>query len=111
MAKLLRDTGHQEIERAGIQATKLYTHKEDVEATNLKELASLGGSSRKFLAQDSDPHMAKQMDTLCPVASCIELKVGAQVGLGSLVPRLSSPADFSPGLRDKIWAWKAWVRG
>ena len=79
MTKLLRDTGHQEIERDGIQATKLYTHKEDVQATNLRELASLGGSSRNFLAQDSDPHMAKQLETLCPVASCIALKVGAQV--------------------------------
>ena len=28
---------------------------------------------------DSDPQMSKAVDHLCPVGSCIELKVGAQV--------------------------------
>ena len=26
-------------------------------------------------------------------------------------PRFYLAADFSPRLRDKIWAWKAWIRG
>ena len=84
ITQLLRSTEHQEIERGGIKATKLYTHTEDVEATNLRELAALDGHPRKFLSQDSDPHMVKQLDNLCPIASCIELKVGAQVRDGSV---------------------------
>lgn len=81
VTQLLRNTEHQVIEHKGIQATKLYTHKEDVEATNLREIASLQGVSKNFEAQDSDPLMRKTLDNLCPVASCIELKVGAQVWL------------------------------
>lgn len=81
VTQLLRNTEHQVIEHKGIRATKLYTHKEDVEATNLKEIASLQGVSKNFEAQDSDPLMRKTLDNLCPVASCIELKVGAQVWL------------------------------
>lgn len=79
VTQLLRNTEQQVIERQGIQATRLYTHKEDVEATNLREIAALRGMSKKYEAQDSDPHMSRTLDNLCPAASCIELKVGAQV--------------------------------
>ena len=50
-----------------------------MEATNSRELATLIGETRSFPAQDSDPGVIKQMDILCPVASNLELKVGAQV--------------------------------
>ena len=80
LAKLLSSTARQEIERDGIRATRLFTHKEDVEATNLRELAALEGTARKFIAQDSEPHMSRTIDNLCPVSKTIELKIGAQVG-------------------------------
>ena len=67
------------IERDGIKATRLYTHKEDVQSTNLRELKALEGASKTFTAQDSDPYMSNTIDNLCPAAKVIELKVGAQV--------------------------------
>jgi len=78
----------------------LYTHKEDVEATNLREIAALRGTSKKYEAQDSDPHMSRTLDNLCPAASCIELKVGAQVshpsmgGGGTVVVGKKQPLNF-----------------
>ena len=79
VAEILRSTATNQIEKGGIRATQLYTHTEDVESTNLRALRSLGGEGRKFTAVDSDPQMSKTVDHLCPVGSCIELKVGAQV--------------------------------
>ena len=79
LTKLLQSTSRQEIERDGIRATRLFTHKEDVAATNRRELEALEGEMRRFTAQDSDPHMSGTMDNLCPVAKVIELKIGAQV--------------------------------
>lgn len=72
-------TCSQNIERAGIKATKLYTHKGDVEATNIRELEDLVGEVKQFMAQDSDPQMGRTLDTMCPVGKTVELKVGAQV--------------------------------
>lgn len=79
LTKLLRSTAKQEIERNGIRATRLFTHKQDVHATNLRELGALQGAVRRFMAQDSDPHLSSTMDNLCPVSQVLELKVGAQV--------------------------------
>lgn len=79
VTRLLQATRRQEIEKGGIRATRLYTHTEDVEATNARELAALKAASHKFSAQDSDHSLRKQLDNLCPVPSCLELKVGAQV--------------------------------
>lgn len=81
MSRLLQATRHQQIESGGIKATRLYTHTEDVTATNRKQLTVLKGTLQRFPAQDSDPGLSKQLDALCPVASCLELKVGAQVSL------------------------------
>ena len=79
VADLLMKTSKQEIEKDGIRATKLYTHKGDVEATNWRELEGLPGAARKFQAQDSDPQMEGTLDSMCPVGKVVELKVGAQV--------------------------------
>ena len=80
ICSLLNSTHHQDIERDGLRATKLCTHKEDVEAINRRELEELGGTERRFQAQDSSPNVAKTLDALCPVRQEIVLKVGAQVG-------------------------------
>ena len=79
LTRLLRSTASQEIESGGIRATRLFTHKEDVQATNLRQLGALDGAVRRFTANDSDPHMSKTIDNLCPVAKILELKIGAQV--------------------------------
>lgn len=80
---MLTRTREQAIERGGVKATKLYTHKGDVEATNSRELEALGGETRAFPAQDSDLQLEKMLDMMCPVGKTVHLKVGAQVGIGS----------------------------
>ena len=79
MAALLAGTSEQVVERGGVEATRLYTHTGDVEATNGAKLEALGGEVRRFEAQDSDPGMEKTLDVMCPVGKVVELKVGAQV--------------------------------
>uniref|UniRef100_A0A8C3ZNY8 ATP-dependent DNA helicase n=1 Tax=Denticeps clupeoides TaxID=299321 RepID=A0A8C3ZNY8_9TELE len=76
--QLLKSASHS-IERDGIIATRLCTHKDDVELTNENKLKQLQGPSRMFEAVDSDPHWLKLIDTICPVGRLLQLKVGAQV--------------------------------
>lgn len=82
VADILAATSGQTIERDGIRATRLYTHKGDVEATNSRELEALAGEVRQFQAQDSDPQMEKTLDSMCPVGKTVDLKIGAQVRRG-----------------------------
>ncbi|TKS80059.1 ATP-dependent DNA helicase PIF1 [Collichthys lucidus] len=79
-AKLMESAYHQ-IERDGILATRLCTHKDDVELTNENKLQQLPGSVRVFEAVDSDPALVKNIDAHSPVSRLIQLKVGAQVML------------------------------
>lgn len=79
-AKLLQSAYHQ-IERDGILATRLCTHKDDVELTNDNKLQQLPGSARVFEALDSDPALVRTIDAHSPVGRIIQLKVGAQVML------------------------------
>ncbi|CAG5896921.1 unnamed protein product [Menidia menidia] len=79
-ATLMRSAYHQ-IEKDGILATRLCTHKDDVELTNEKKLQQLPGSVRVFEALDSDPELVKTIDAHSPVSRLIQLKVGAQVML------------------------------
>ncbi|XP_034559678.1 ATP-dependent DNA helicase PIF1 [Notolabrus celidotus] len=79
-AKLLKSAYHH-IEKDGILATRLCTHKDDVELTNENKLQQLPGSVRVFEALDSDPALAKTIDAHSPVNRVIQLKVGAQVML------------------------------
>nr|XP_046264667.1 ATP-dependent DNA helicase PIF1 [Scatophagus argus]XP_046264668.1 ATP-dependent DNA helicase PIF1 [Scatophagus argus] len=79
-AKLMASAYHQ-IERDGILATRLCTHKDDVELTNENKLQQLPGSVHVFEALDSDPVLVKTIDAHSPVGRLIQLKVGAQVML------------------------------
>ena len=79
MTRLLRATENQKIESGGIRATRLYTHTEDVESTNLKELSSLTSESRSYTATDSCESTRRQIDSLCPAPYSLILKKGAQV--------------------------------
>ncbi|KAI4809121.1 hypothetical protein KUCAC02_018032 [Chaenocephalus aceratus] len=79
-AKLMESAYHC-IEKDGILATRLCTHKNDVELTNDNKLQQLPGSARVFEALDSDPALVKTIDAHSPVSRLIQLKVGAQVML------------------------------
>ncbi|XP_067423968.1 ATP-dependent DNA helicase PIF1 isoform X2 [Emydura macquarii macquarii] len=79
VTRQLRQTVTNRIERDGILATRLCTHKDDVELTNEKRLQQLPGEMHSYEAVDSDPMLVKAIDAQCPVGHCIELKPGAQV--------------------------------
>ncbi|XP_062843848.1 ATP-dependent DNA helicase PIF1 [Trichomycterus rosablanca] len=79
-AQLLKSANNP-IERDGIMATRLCTHKDDVELTNENKLKQLPGPVRVFEALDSDPMLVKTIDAQSPVGQVLQLKVGAQVML------------------------------
>ena len=67
------------IEQEGILATKLCTHKENVNQINEIHLSRLPGEKRVFQATDSDSSMCTMLDSQVPVGQTLELKEGAQV--------------------------------
>uniref|UniRef100_A0A8C8GJA7 ATP-dependent DNA helicase PIF1 n=1 Tax=Oncorhynchus tshawytscha TaxID=74940 RepID=A0A8C8GJA7_ONCTS len=103
-AKLIKSAYHK-IERDGILATRLCTHKDDVELTNDNKLQQLPGSVRVFEAVDSDPALVKTIDSQSPVSRLLQLKVGAQVMLtknldvqrGLVNGARGVVVDFQPG--------------
>ncbi|KAM5148152.1 ATP-dependent DNA helicase PIF1 [Mantella aurantiaca] len=78
--QLLMTSAHK-IERDGILATRLCTHKDDVDLTNNRRLQQLPGESQTYEALDSDPMLVKTLDAQCPVGQRLQLKNGAQVML------------------------------
>ncbi|XP_040534298.1 ATP-dependent DNA helicase PIF1 isoform X2 [Gallus gallus] len=88
---LLMHTATNRSEHDGILATRLCTHKDDVELTNERRLRQLSGDLHTFEALDSDPMLVKLIDAQCPVGGRVELKVGAQV-------MLAKNLDVSQGL-------------
>ncbi|KAM9379060.1 ATP-dependent DNA helicase PIF1 [Phaethornis superciliosus] len=91
VTRLLMQTATNRSERDGILATRLCTHKDDVEITNEKRLQELQGEVHTFEALDSDPMLVKLIDAQCPVGGRVELKLGAQV-------MLAKNLDVSQGL-------------
>ncbi|XP_035189161.1 ATP-dependent DNA helicase PIF1 [Oxyura jamaicensis] len=91
VTSLLMQTATNRSERDGILATRLCTHKDDVELTNEKRLQQLSGEVHSFEALDSDPMLVKLIDAQCPVGGKVVLKVGAQV-------MLAKNLDVSQGL-------------
>ena len=75
----LTKTKTQTIEHNGILATKLCTHKENVNQINEIHLSRLSGDKKVFHASDSDSGMCTMLDSQVPVGQTIELKEGAQV--------------------------------
>ncbi|CAG2101112.1 unnamed protein product [Medioppia subpectinata] len=61
--------------------TRLFTHRNDVDLINTKQLNSIDSKAVVFTAEDSDPKYAPLFDGMCPTARTLELKVGAQVML------------------------------
>ncbi|NXC95568.1 PIF1 helicase, partial [Certhia familiaris] len=92
VTRLLMQTAAHRSERDGIVATRLCTHKDDVEITNERRLQQLPGELvHMFEALDSDPMLVKLIDAQCPVGGRVELKLGAQV-------MLAKNLDVSQGL-------------
>ncbi|OWF54393.1 ATP-dependent DNA helicase PIF1-like [Mizuhopecten yessoensis] len=77
----LRATAKHNIQKDGILATRLCTHKEDVDQINKYQMEKLNATSKVFLSTDNDTSYAKQIDSLCPVPHKLELRVGTQVML------------------------------
>ncbi|KAL8597856.1 hypothetical protein ACOMHN_061389 [Nucella lapillus] len=77
--EVLLKTGGNVVERDGVLATQLCTHKDDVMRINTSKLAVLPGAEKTFIASDSEPTYSENLDKLSPVTSCVPLKVGAQV--------------------------------
>ncbi|RMX49845.1 hypothetical protein pdam_00025113, partial [Pocillopora damicornis] len=75
----LTATKNQLIEQGGILATKLCTHKENVNQINDIHLTRLPGEKKVFEATDSDSGMSAMLDSHVPVSYVLELKVGAQL--------------------------------
>ncbi|KAM4641380.1 ATP-dependent DNA helicase PIF1 [Discoglossus pictus] len=91
VTRQLIQTNKHKIERDGILATRLCTHKDDVEITNERRLQQLPGESHTYDALDSDPMLVKTIDSQCPVNQKLVLKKGAQV-------MLAKNLDVSRGL-------------
>ncbi|KAI1236738.1 hypothetical protein IHE44_0014991 [Lamprotornis superbus] len=91
VTRQLMQTATHRSECDGILATRLCTHKDDVEVTNERRLQQLPGEVYVFEALDSDPMLVKLIDAQCPVGGRVELKLGAQV-------MLAKNLDVSQGL-------------
>ena len=64
----------------GILPTKIFTHKEDVDAINSKELSMLQGEEHEYTAIDSgDDVFVRSLQNNCPARTRLRLRVGAQV--------------------------------
>ncbi|XP_042234133.1 ATP-dependent DNA helicase PIF1-like isoform X2 [Homarus americanus] len=81
MVDCLKSTESNEVEKDGIKATRLCTHREDVDHINQEHLNKLTGNAKVFQAIDSDPHLSKNLDSQTPVVTKLVLKVGTQVML------------------------------
>ncbi|KAK7872455.1 hypothetical protein R5R35_014250 [Gryllus longicercus] len=81
ISEKLNATSKQNINKEGIQATRLCSHTKEAEIINSNKLKALTGASKVFCAVDSDPTAASQLDQLTRVPNLLELKVGTQVML------------------------------
>ncbi|XP_076001063.1 ATP-dependent DNA helicase PIF1 [Genypterus blacodes] len=104
----LTGSAYHKIEREGILATRLCTHKDDVELTNENKLQQLPGSVRDFEAVDSDPALVKTIDAHSPVGRLIQLKVGAQV---MLTKNLDVQRGLVNGARGVVVAFESGKHG
>lgn len=75
----LAETRNNSIEKDGVLATKLCTHKDNVDHINELHLSKITGKSQVYQAVDSDSSQSQVISRLVPVAERIELKIGAQV--------------------------------
>ncbi|KAK8384958.1 hypothetical protein O3P69_014492 [Scylla paramamosain] len=80
-AERLQQTVDNCVERDGIKASRLCTHRDDVDHINTAHLNELSGKERVFVSVDSDVEQKGVLDANTPVGSHLVLKVGCQVML------------------------------
>lgn len=73
------ETRNHTIEKDGILATKLCTHKENVDQINEIHMSKINGKVHTFTACDSDPGQTHVLSKQLAAPEKIDLKVGAQV--------------------------------
>ncbi|CAI9726716.1 ATP-dependent DNA helicase PIF1-like [Octopus vulgaris] len=75
----LQNTVNSHSQQNGIEATRLCTHKDDVNYINLNQLAKLKGDCRVFTATCNSEYVSE--GDHCPVEPKLKLKIGTQVML------------------------------
>ncbi|MPC39219.1 ATP-dependent DNA helicase PIF1 [Portunus trituberculatus] len=80
-AEKLQQTVNNCVERDGIKASRLCTHRDDVDHINSVHLNDLSGQERVFVSVDSDLEQQGVLDANTPVGRRLVLKVGCQVML------------------------------
>ncbi|XP_042860576.1 ATP-dependent DNA helicase PIF1-like isoform X2 [Penaeus japonicus] len=108
MVERLKQTERNIVERDGIKATRLCTHREDVNHINQEHLKKLSGDSQVFQAVDSDPGLSSLLDSQTPVVAKLTLKVGAQV---MLMKNLDVGQGLVNGARGVVTSFKMGKEG
>merc|ERR1719427_162075 len=80
-AQILKNTECNEVSKGSIVATKLCTHRKNVEETNKNCLEKLIGDPRTFTYKDENQYYSSFINQLLPDTVSVTLKVGAQVML------------------------------
>lgn len=99
--RVLRET-RSHVAGEGIVATRLCTHTDDVATINRRELERCEGEERRFTASDSEPSMARFLDSHTPVEQVLKLRVGAQV---MLMKNLEVGRGLVNGARGRVEAF------
>lgn len=87
----LQNTYCNRLEQNGILATRLCTHREDVDHTNKSQLEKLPGVICSYKSEDNSSSYSSILDNALPDTRTISLKLGAQV-------MLTKNLDVSRGL-------------
>ncbi|XP_069948280.1 ATP-dependent DNA helicase PIF1 isoform X2 [Cherax quadricarinatus] len=108
MVQCLKATEANIIERDGIKATRLCTHREDVDHINEEHLNKLMGNAQVFQSIDSDPSLSSLLDSQTPVVAKLILKVGTQV---MLMKNLDVGRGLVNGARGVVTGFKFGAEG
>jgi len=108
VTETLRATVKHNIERQGILATRLCTHKDDVDLINTSHLNKITDPAHMFKSTDSDPALTKTINAMSPVPERIELRLGAQV---MLTKNLDVDSSLVNGARGVVVGFEADATG
>ena len=70
------------VEKNGIQATQLCTHKENARQINQARIQEIRGDEKIYRAKDSSLEHSELMNKFLPLEKRLVLKVNAQVKIG-----------------------------
>lgn len=78
---ILESTANNKLDKNGIIATRLCTHRDDVDFTNKTKIEKLSGEYVKFKSLDNSEAYSTWLDQALPDTKLLRLKLGAQVML------------------------------